>query len=72
MVFRCRICGEDSEEGKNNRFYCSKCREVMKGTSSHWELSKNIHIWIKNNKPTRTVIDGKNIKPIFIGREVVY
>jgi len=71
MTFKCKICNKITE-GKNNNFYCNKCRETIKKASRHWEITKDIHIWIKNNRPARIVVNGQDIiKPIYIGREVV-
>jgi len=71
MTFRCKICNKITE-GKNNRFYCEKCSRAMKTASSHWEIGKEIHIWIRNNRPMRVVVRGQEILDfVFAGKEVL-
>lgn len=69
----CRVCGGVTQRG-NNSFYCDRCREVWKNKGAkRYQLGTNKKncVWIRNNTIVRVIIEGKDVEPIYVLKEII-
>ena len=73
MSAECRICHKIIPNKGNHAFYCDACAEVWRTQGAkRYRLgnSKNC-VWVRNNTIIRAVIEGKDVEPIYVSKEII-
>lgn len=68
---KCKCCGEEKDM-KNNSYYCRECNQKLSEYGAmHWKIG-DWNLWLRANAPVLAISkDGKPIKAIYIGKELI-
>jgi hypothetical protein len=70
-IVNCKICKCEMSSTRNNKFYCDKCKIILREKGAKRYRIGNLWIWVRGSQIVRATRNGKKVIPIFELFEVI-